>query len=150
MTLFMFYKMAKTVGKEQPARSRTYFIGIVMPCVMMLINLLFMFQALISGCSGYWILLILGGFGLGYFWGRSSKLYKKGADLVVKRTVLHLVIWAASYSLTQLLATIVPASIVAGGLATMFFSTGSSIGMNTNLLLRQRKLKTTPSAVSSQ
>lgn len=140
LTLFMFYMLARTVGKEQPARLRTYVLGIVMPSLMMIVNLLFMLKAFIAWCPGIWMPIIMIGIGFGYFWGRSSKLYKRGDILVIKRTVMHLGFWAVSYSITQLFSAVLPATIAAGGLATMFFSTGSSVGMNTNLILRQKKL----------
>jgi hypothetical protein len=34
-----------------------------------------------------------------------------------------------------------PAIIVAGGLATMFFSTGSTLGTNFNLVIRQLRMR---------
>lgn len=139
-TGFMFFMLARSVGKEQPSRVKTYVMGVLMPSLMMAANMLFMLSAFIAWCPVVWVPITLAGFGLGYLWGGTSKLYRKGDTLVVKRTVLHLGLWVLSYSLTQLLSTVMPASITAAGLGAMFFSTGSAVGMNTNLILRQRKL----------
>jgi len=139
LALLMFYGLIRSVGREQPYRKPIYVKGIVMTSIMMAVNVLFMFQAFFAWCPGIWPLFILAGLGFGYLWGKTSKLYSKGNALVIKRSVLHLVFWAASYTFTQLLTTVFPASIAAAGMAAMFFSTGSSIGMNTNLILRQNK-----------
>jgi hypothetical protein len=54
---------------------------------------------------------------------------------------MHLVFWGISYAITQVLATFAPAFLVAGGLATMFFSAGSTLGTNLNLLVRQLQMQ---------
>ncbi len=142
----MFFMLARRVGREQPSRMRTYVIGILMPSLMMGVNLLFMLRAFLAWCPGIWPLVLMGGMAFGYLWGKASNMYQKGDILVIKRTVLHLGFWAVSYTLTHLLSALLPASIAAVGMATMFFSTGSAVGMNTNLILRQRKLAQAPSA----
>jgi membrane protein CcdC involved in cytochrome C biogenesis len=140
LTLLMFYGMIRSVGKEQVYRKQLYIKGIVMTCFMMLVNFLFMIQAVFSWCAVTWPLFILAGLGFGYQWGKTSnKMYQKGDALFVKRSVLHLVFWAASYAFTHLLTTVFPSNFATAGLATMFFSTGSSIGVNANLALRQNK-----------
>jgi membrane protein CcdC involved in cytochrome C biogenesis len=137
----MFFLLVKKIGREQPSRRRAHLLGIIMPCLMMGVNIVFMLSVFIAWCPAIWLPILLAGFGFGYFWGKTSKLYKRGETLMVKRTGLHLGFWALSYTLTQLMSTIMPASIAAAGLATMFFSTGSSIGVNTNLMLRQRRFE---------
>ena len=147
ITGVMFILLARRVGREQPSRMRTYVIGILMPGLMMGVNLLFMLRAFLAWCPGIWLLVLTGGMAFGYLWGKASKIYPKGDILVIKRTVLHLGFWAISYTLTHLLSALLPASIAAVGMAMMFFSTGSAVGMNTNLILRQRKLALAPSAL---
>ena len=137
----LFFLLARSVGKEQPSRMKAHVMGVLMPSLMMAVNMVFMLSAFIAWCPAVWVPIILAGFGLGYLWGGSSRLYKKGETLVVKRTVLHLGLWVLSYSMTQLLSTVMPASIAAAGMGAMFFSTGSAVGMNTNLILRQKKLE---------
>ena len=139
LVLVMFYGLVRSVGKEQVYRKQLYVKGIVMTSIMMFINVLFMIQAAFSWCAVVWPMFILAGLGFGYQWGKTTKLYPKGDVLFVKRSVLHLVLWAASYAFTHLLTIVFPSNIAAAGLAAMFFSTGSSIGVNANLAFRQNK-----------
>jgi hypothetical protein len=139
LVLVMFYGLVRSVGKEQLYRKQLYVKGIVMSSIMMFINLLFMIQTVFSWCAVVWPLFLLGGLGVGYQWGKATKLYPKGDALFVKRSVTHLVLWAASYAFTHLLTMVFPSNIAAAGLAAMFFSTGSSIGVNANLVMRQKE-----------
>lgn len=139
LVLVMFYGLIRSVGKEQVYRKQLYVKGIVMTSIMMFINVLFMVQAVFSWCTVTWPLFILAGLGFGYQWGKSTELYQKGDELFVKRSVTHLVLWAASYAFTHLLTIVFPSNIAAAGLAAMFFSTGSSIGVNASLVMRQKE-----------
>lgn len=144
LTLLMIFSMIRMVKKEQRARVRTNIIGIIMAPMTLLINIIFLNRALFDSFGTFLLGFFLGVFGLGFglAWGQTAKLYKKGEHLVVKRSVLHLVFWGISYAITQLLASFASTIFVAGGLATMLFSAGSTVGTNTNMLLRQRKFKT--------
>lgn len=144
LTLVMIFSMIRMVKNEQRARMRTNIIGIIFAPTILLINIIFLNSAL----SNFWGVFFFGGmiatFGLGFglAWGQTAKLYKKDEQLVVKRSIAHLVFWAFSYAMTQLLAAFAPTSLVVGGLATMLFSTGSTVGTNVNMLVRFQKLKT--------
>lgn len=140
LSLWMFYQLIRSIGREQPYRRELTVRSMLIPGGMLLVNILFMVSAFLSWSLGIWLVMLLGGLAFGYAWGGRSKLYARGETLVVRRTVLHLVFWAGAYAFTQLLATVFPADITAAGLATMFFSTGSSLGMNANLLRRQSRL----------
>lgn len=148
LALIMIFGLIRSVGKEQPYRRPVYIKGIVMTSIMMVINMIFMFQALFTSCLPVFPLVLFGGLGFGYFWGKSSKLYPKGEKLIIKRSTLYLVFWGLSYAFTHLLTAISPANVAAAGLAAMFFSTGSSIGMNANLVLRQNQKSVTTAKVS--
>jgi hypothetical protein len=93
-------------------------------------------QALVLGPG-----LLLVGLGFGLAWGQATRLHRKGEALVAKRSMLHLLFWGLSYAATQLLSTLAPAQWVLGGLAAMFLSTGTTLGTNLNLLLRQLWLR---------
>jgi hypothetical protein len=71
----------------------------------------------------------------------STRLSLRDGAVVGKQSILHLVFWALSLAITQLLVAVAPASWVAGGLALMFFSTGTTLGTNLNLLLRIHRLE---------
>ena len=139
LVLVMFYGLVRSVGKEQLYRKQLYVKGIVMTSIMMFINILFMIQAVFAWCPAVWLVFLLAGLGFGYQWGKTTRLYPKGDALYVKRSVLHLVLWAASYAFTHLLTVVFPSNIAAAGLAAMFFSTGSSIGINASLVSREKQ-----------
>jgi len=140
LVLVMFYGLIRSVGKEQPYRKQLYVKGIVMTSIMMFINFLFMIQTVLSWCAVVWPLFLLAGLGFGYQWGKATKIYPKGNELFVKRSVQHLILWAASYAFTHLLTMVFPSSIASAGLAAMFFSTGSAIGVNASLITRQKQI----------
>lgn len=146
LTLLGIWGLIRQVGKEQPVKISTPLVGLVMAPVTLLINVVLLRQAFPSGLGP--ALLVLG-LGFGVAWGQTTRLYAKGSVLVGKRSVTHLMFWAASYALTQLLAMVVPARWVAGGLAAMFFSTGSTLGTNLNLLLRQLRMRPSLAVVTS-
>jgi hypothetical protein len=81
--------------------------------------------------------LMMLGIGLGSIWAQSTDLSLRGGRVYGSRSVWYLLVWCATYAVTQLLALFGTDGAVAGGLATMIFSTGSAIGMNGNLLLRR-------------
>lgn len=134
LTALMIWGLIRQTRREQPVSLRSPALGLVMGPLMLLINLVLIQQAA-PAFTGPALLVL--GLGFGLAWGQTARLYARSGRAVARRSVLHLVFWAASYSITQLLATIAPAWLVAGGLAAMFFSTGSSLGTNLNLLIRQ-------------
>jgi hypothetical protein len=132
--LFTIWGLIRQVRKEQRVKLSTPVIGLIMAPLSLLVNLLFMHQA-VPYLLGPMLLIL--GLGFGLAWGQTNRLYQKEGNLVGKRSWLHLVFWAISYIITQVLASFASAWYVAGGLATMFFSTGSTLGTNLNLLSRQ-------------
>jgi len=137
MSLFMFYKLFKSINREQVFNQRILITSIVMASAMMFVNILFMISAFFAWCAGIWFGLLLAGLGFGYIWGKSSKLYQKNDRIMIKRSAMHLLFWASAYTLTHLLTAIFPANIAAAGLAAMFFSTGSTIGTNAYIILKK-------------
>jgi hypothetical protein len=135
---FTLWGLIKQVRKEQRIKLSTPVVGLVMAPVTLLINIIFLHRAF-SACLGPALLIF--GLGFGLAWGQTAKLYAKGDALVCKRSILHLIFWGISYAVTQILSTFAPAMYVAGGLATMFFSTGSTLGTNFNLLVRQLRMR---------
>jgi len=69
-------------------------------------------------------------------WGQTNRVYRRGDNLVGKRSIFHLVFWASPTPSTQLLATFMPAYVVAGGLRLCFSARGSTLGTNLNLMVR--------------
>lgn len=143
LTGLTIWGLIRCVRKEQRVKLSTPVVGLVMAPISLLINVLFLRQAF-SAFLGPALLIF--GLGLGLAWGQTTRLYAKGGMLVGKRSTLHLVFWGISYAITQILATVAPAMWVGGGLAAMFFSTGSALGTNLNLLVRQLRMRSSLAA----
>jgi len=143
LVLLSFYGMIRQMRKELPFRLFTPIIGLVLAPLSLIINVIFLHKAFSAFLGPA---LLITGLGFGLAWGQATRLYIKGPSIVGKRSVLHIVFWAVSYAITQIMATFAPALWVAGGLTAMFFSTGSGLGTNVNLLIRQLRLRsqTTP------
>lgn len=137
IALFMFYKLFKSINREQVFNQRILITSIVMASAMMFVNILFMISAFFAWCAGVWFGLLLAGLGFGFIWGKSSKLYQKNDRIMIKRSAIHLLFWACAYTLTHLLTAIFPSNIAAAGLAAMFFSTGSTIGTNVYIIMKK-------------
>ncbi len=143
---FTIWGLIRQVRKEQRFKLSTPVVGLVMAPITLLINILLLRQAF-SACLGPALLIFGRGFGLPG--AQPSRLYAKGGALVGKRSVLHLVFWGISYAVTQILASVAPATWVAGGLVAMFFSTGSTLGTNLNLLVRQLRMRPSLAAAAA-
>lgn len=138
LVLLSFYGVIRQMRKELPLRMRAPIIGLIFAPLSLIINVIFL-QRAFSAFLGP--ALLITGLGFGLAWGQATRLYIKGPAIVGKRSVLHVVFWAVSYAITQILSTFAPALYVAGGLTAMFFSTGSGLGTNLNLLFRQLRLR---------
>jgi hypothetical protein len=142
-----FYGLIRQMRKELPFRLFTPIIGLVLSPVSLIINVIFLRRAFSAFLGPA---LLITGLGFGLAWGQATRLYVKGPSIVGKRSVLHIVFWGVSYAITQILATFAPALWVAGGLTAMFFSTGSTLGTNINLLIRQLRLRPHTAASPSE
>jgi hypothetical protein len=138
LVLLSFYGVIRQMRKELPFRIRTPIIGLIFTPLSLIINVIFLRRAFSAFLGPA---LLITGLGFGLAWGQATRLYVKGPSIVGKRSVLHIIFWAISYAITQILSTFAPALYVAGGLTTMFFSTGSGFGTNLNLLTRQIRLR---------
>jgi hypothetical protein len=147
MMAFIMWSLIRQVRKPSPVQPGWIAIGLVMSPVMLIVNLLFLRQAA-PGALGAALLVL--GLGFGAAWGFTARLSMRDEKVLADRSILHLVFWAVSFGLTQLLATFSLAEVVAGGLATMFFATGTTLGTSTNLLVRQHQTrkKAVPATVS--
>lgn len=134
LMLITIWGLIRQTRKEQRLSLYSPVIGLAMAPMILLVNIIFLHQAFHAYLAPA---LLIFGLGLGLAWGQTTGLYAKGKHLVGKRSIMHLVFWCISYAITQVLATFAPAFLVGGGLATMFFSAGSTLGTNLNLLVRQ-------------
>ena len=146
VVVWTFWRLAKQVGKPQRVRTITPVIGMVMSTAMLGVNVFLLHRAA-AGLLGAALLVV--GIGFGLAWGQATRFSLKDDVLVAKRSVLYLVFWAASFVVTQLLATFATTVWVTGGLMTMFFSAGATLGSSTNLLLRGSLARQIPKKVTS-
>lgn len=143
LVLLTIRGLVQQVRKEQRITTGTAAVGLVMAPLALLVNIILLRQASPAFLGP---MLLLAGLGLGLAWGQATRLSRKGPIVVGRRGAMHLIFWAISYGITQLLALVAPAYMVAGGMAAMFFSAGSSLGTNLNLLMRLRRLQRAPGA----
>ncbi len=146
VVLWTFWRLVKQVGKPQRVRTFAPVIGMVLSMLMLAVNVFLLHRAA-AGLMGAALLVVGAGFGLA--WGQSTRFSMRGDVLVAKRSVLYLVFWAVSFAITQLLATFASTLWVTGGLMTMFFSAGATLGTNTNLLARGSLARETKVEVAS-
>jgi hypothetical protein len=130
--------LIRQVRKPQTIRPSGNLIGIVLAPLMLVVNVVVLRQAA-PGLLGPSLLVL--GLGFGMAWGQVAKLQAQEGRVVAERSILHLLFWGISYAATQILATFATAAWVAGGLIAMFFATGTSLGTNANLLIRQLRLR---------
>ena len=135
---FIMWSLIRQVRRPTAIRTMPTVVGMAMAPLMLIINLVFLKQAA-PGSLGIAVLIL--GIGFGVAWGFTARLSMKDERVVAKRSILHLVFWMVSFAATQVLATFGVARLVAGGLAAMFFATGTSLGTNANLLIRQLRVR---------
>jgi len=126
--------MVRSIRRAQRITSRSLIFQLAFsPAFLLMYSLLLGVQVAVK-----WALpLMMLGIGLGSIWAQSTDLSLRGRNVYGARSVWYLLLWCTTYGVTQLLALFTTDGAVAGGLATMLFSTGSAIGMNGNLLLRR-------------
>lgn len=138
LMILTIWGLIRQTRKEPRLNLYTPVISLAMAPITLVINIVFLHQAFQAYLGPA---LLIFGLGLGLAWGQTIRLHAKGKYLVGKRSIMHLVFWCISYAITQVLATFAPAFVVAGGLAAMFFSAGSTLGTNLNLLVRQLHMR---------
>lgn len=149
LVLWAFWGLIRQVRQPQKLRMLTPVIGIVMSLLMLAVNVLILHRANPTLLGGA---LLVVGVGFGLAWGQATRLAKEGDTVIAERSVLHIIFWAISFAMTQILATFAPASWVAAGLAAMFFSAGATLGTSANLFLRRERVrkKASPTAANSK
>ncbi len=133
LVLWTFWRLARQVRKPQRIRVSTLLISIAMSLLMLAVNVFILNRAAADLLA---LALLMVGIGFGLAWGQATRISREDDALVAERSALHLVFWAVSFAVTQLLASIATMPWVAGGLLTMFFSAGATLGTSTNLLVR--------------
>lgn len=140
-----FFMLIKTIKKSNRVRGSSLLFSMVFSVGMLLFNVLVMRSARIQ----WWFpLILIFGAGFGFAWGTTTTLNIQEKKILGKRSVLYIYFWLASMLITQVLAFFAKTNAVAFGLAGMFFSTGASLGTNSNILYRMQQLLRSPRPAS--
>ena len=133
MFIVGFIFLIKSIKKSNTLRVRSHLLSIFFSLAMLLVNVVFLNQAITS----WWLLVFLFfGFGFGFLWGLTTRMQLQNGQVMGKRSVLFMIFWMLSLALTQVLMTFASRQVVAVGMGTMFFSAGTSLGTNINLISR--------------
>jgi hypothetical protein len=74
---------------------------------------------------------------VGFLRGQTTKLEYVGDEVVGKHSLFFLVLWGVSLAISQLLSMFDSVILLAVGLSSLFFSTGTQVGIYGNLFLRR-------------
>lgn len=146
LVLFSVYMMVRSIGRARRITRRSLFIQLGMSPVFLI------GYSLLLGVSiafKWAVPLVVLGLGVGGFWGLSTALTLRGSQVMGTRSTWYIILWGASFALTQALALFATEGAAAGGLATMCFSMGTAVGMNAGLLLRHYMLLSSSAAGGS-
>ena len=141
-----FSKLIKQMKKTSRMRVRTHLTSIIFSVLMLVFNVLVLKDARINW---WFVFFLIFGAGFGFAWGTTTVLNIQEDKVVGKRSVVYIYFWIASLAITQFLALIAKANVVAIGLAGMFFSTRASLGTNSNILYRMKHLLTSSQKASN-
>jgi hypothetical protein len=137
LTVLSVIWMIKTLRRPKPVTFLSLVIQMALPLVVLLVYS-FLLQVQVNILLAW--PLGLAGLILGVIWGQTTKLSVTRGKVHGKRSVWYLVIWALTFSVTQVLSLMQRRGIVALGLATMYFSTGLAIGTNVSFMYRRWRL----------
>jgi len=140
LIIFSVYLMVKSIGRARRITQRSLLIQLCISPAVLLIYAVFLGVTI----DLKWAIPIgLLGLGIGGITASSTSLALRGSSVYGTRSTWYVLLWGASFTLTQILVVFASSGLVAGGLATMCFSTGVATGTNVSLLLRRHQLLTT-------
>lgn len=85
----------------------------------------------------------------GLVWGLTTQLYFERGQLMGRHSLVALGAWLASWVLAQGLGLTSSTLLVAIGLVPLCFTTGTTVGTNTNLLMRTLVLRPAPAKTAT-
>ena len=141
VTILSVLWMIKTLRRPKPVTFPSLVIQIALPVLVLLVYSLLLHVSVNPALA--WP-LFAAGLVLGVISGQTTKLNVNKGKVYGQRSVWYLVVWALTFSVTQLLSLMQRRGIVALGLATMYFSTGLAIGTNVSFMYRRWRLLSKP------
>ncbi len=137
-TLAMTLVMLLTFRQPRPITVLSTVLGIALTVVMLPIYMLLSRIRLNPVLA--WPVLGLGLI-IGVIWGASTRLYAQGGRVMGRRSLLFLAGWGLSWALSQGLNLLGSALLASAGLLPLFFTTGTHLGSQANLLVRRLYFK---------
>lgn len=129
--------MVKNLRRAYPVRPKGLALQTLSPVLVFVVYALLLSLDPPKLASGA---LLVVGIGLGVVSSLATKLVLDSGQVVGRRSVWYLVAWAASFSVTQLLAVFARAEYAAWGFTTLYFSLGLTLGTNAMLLVRRQRI----------
>lgn len=137
-TLVMTIVMLLSFRKERRITTLSPFLSAALTFVMLPVFILFS-GARLSGWVGLPALVL--GLVVGLVRGSSTRLYYRDGQVMGKQSTWFLLGWGGSLVLAQLLNLLGSATLSSIGLAPVFLSTGTQVGINANLFLRRLRMR---------
>ena len=138
LLIFSVWMMIRTLKKERTITILRLLLQVAIGMVMLIVYVVFLKVSPPTTWS--WGLIVVGLL-IGLFQSRTTSMWVDQGKVLGKRSVWFLVVWAAAFSITQLLALMGQSVAASYGLLTVYLATGLSVGANFGLMIaRQRVL----------
>jgi len=128
-----FIMLIRQINKSNRLRASSLFLSMMFSVLMLVFNA---FVLRSTGIRWWYVFLLIFGVGFGIAWGKATTVDLKDNKVLGKRSTTYILFWLISLILTQVLALFAKRDVVSFGLVGMFFSTGISMGTNSNILFR--------------
>jgi hypothetical protein len=127
--------------RERRIRASALLLSVAL-CLVMLPAFMLLSGARLNLWVGLPVLAV--GLLVGFLRGGSTRLYYRNEEVVGKHSWWFLLGWGLSLALAQLLNLFGSALLSSLGLAPMFLSTGTQVGINGSMLLRRLRMRPPP------
>lgn len=139
LLIFSVWMMIRSLKKE---RTITIVSLLLQVAISVVVLILYVVLLKVSPPTGWSWILIAAGLLIGLLQSRTTSLRVDGGKVLGKRSVWFLVVWAAAFSITQLLALLGQGVAASYGLLTVYLATGLSIGANFGLMIARQRVLT--------
>jgi hypothetical protein len=138
LLIFSVWMMIRSLKKERTITIPSLVLQIAISVVVLILYVVLLKVSPPTGWS--WALIAIGLI-IGFLQSRTTSMRVDRGKVLGKRSTWFLVVWAITFSITQLLALVGQGIAASYGLLTVYLATGLSIGVNISLMLaRQRAL----------
>jgi hypothetical protein len=147
LLIFSVWMMIRSLKKE---RNITIVSLSLQVAISVVVLILYVVLLRVSPPTVWSWALIAVGLLIGLLQSRTTSMHADQGKVLGKRSVWFLVVWAAAFSITQLLALVGRGTAASYGLLAVYLATGLSVGANCGLMIaRQRVLAKAKSGAAS-